>query len=99
MYNLIEYSSNYSETTGRLWFYSEDEASNFNNNIANTDNFKYFKYKAKLLGNAAAQPAPNAANGIPKNATIAVPLKYLSNSWRSIEMRLINCKVELKLIH
>ena len=35
MYNLIEYSSNYSETTGSLWFYSKDEATNFNNYIAN----------------------------------------------------------------
>ena len=39
MYSLIEYSSNYSETTGSLWFYSKDEATNFNANIANTDNF------------------------------------------------------------
>ena len=51
MYSLIEYSSNYSETTGSLWFYSEDEATNFNANIENTDDFKSFKYKAKLLGN------------------------------------------------
>ena len=65
--------------------------------ITNTDNFKYFNYKAKLLGNTAAQSAPNAANGILKNATIAVPLKYSINFWRSLEMPLINCKVELKL--
>ena len=97
MYNLIEYSSNYSETAGCLWFYSEDEAANFDNNIANTDNFKSFKYKAKLLGNTAAQTAPNAANGILKNATIAVPLKYLSNFWKSRGMLLVNCKVQLKL--
>ena len=51
MYNLIEYSSNYSEATGSLWFCSKDEASSFNTNIANTDNFKSFKYKAKLLVN------------------------------------------------
>ena len=37
-YNLTEYSSNYSETTRSLWFYSKDEANNFNNNIANTNN-------------------------------------------------------------
>ena len=36
VYNLIEYSSNYSGTTGSLWFYSKDEASSFNNNILNT---------------------------------------------------------------
>ena len=40
VYNLIEYSSNYSETTGSLWFYSKDEANNFNANIANDDDFK-----------------------------------------------------------
>ena len=43
MYNLIEYSSNHSERTGSLWLYSKDEATNFDNNIANTDNFKSFK--------------------------------------------------------
>ena len=97
MYNLIiEYSSDYSETTGSLLFYSKDEATDFNNNIASTDNFKSFKYKAKLLWNTEAQ-ADNAVNGILKNATIAVLLKYLNNFWRLLEMPLINCKVELKL--
>ena len=43
MYNLIEYSSNYSETTGSLWFYSKHEAANFNAVIANNKNFKSFK--------------------------------------------------------
>ena len=52
--------------------------------------------KAKLLGNTVVQ-ADNADNGILKNAAIAVPLKYLSNFWRSFEMPLINCNVELKL--
>ena len=33
MYNPIEYSSNYFETTGSLWFYSKDEATDFNANI------------------------------------------------------------------
>ena len=47
MYGLIEYSSNYSEKTGSIWFYSKDEATNFNADIANDDNFKSFKYKAK----------------------------------------------------
>ena len=97
MYNLIEYSSNYSETTRSLWFYSKDEVTNFNADIANDDNFKSFKSKGKLLENPAAQPARNAANGILKNETIAMPLKYLSNFWRSLEMPLMNCKVELKL--
>ena len=50
MYHLIEYSSNYSDTTGGLWFYSKDEAPNFDNDITNTDDFKSFKYKAKVSG-------------------------------------------------
>ena len=97
MYNLIEYSSNYSKTTGSLWFYWKDEATDFINNIANTNDSKSFKYKATLLGNTEAHPNPNYANEILKNTTIAVISKYLSNFWRSLEMPLINCKVELKL--
>ena len=48
MYNLIEFNSNYSETTGSLWFYSKDEATSFNSDIANTNNFKSFMHKTKL---------------------------------------------------
>ena len=95
MYSLIEYSSNYSEKTGSLWFYFKDEATNFNANIGN-DKFESFEYKAKLLGNTVAQSAPNQGNEILKNVTIALPLKYLSNFWRSFEMPLISCKIELK---
>ena len=97
MYKLMEYSSNYSETTGCLWFYSKDEGTNFNADIANTDNSKSFKSKAKLLGNTVAEPGANAANGILKNATIAVPLKYLSNFWIFLEIPFFNCNLELKL--
>ena len=61
--------------------------------IADDNNFKYFSCKAKLLGNTAA----DGTSGILKNTTIAVPIKYLSNFWRSLETPLINCKVELKL--
>ena len=57
MHNLIKYSWDYFETTRSLWFNSKDEATNFNNNIANTSNFKSFKCKAKLLGNAVADRA------------------------------------------
>ena len=62
IYNIIKYISNYSETTGSLDFYSKDEATNFNADIDNTNNFKSLKYKAKLLGNTVA----DAANGILK---------------------------------
>ena len=84
IYNLLEYSLNYSDTTVSLWFYSKDEEINCNANILNTNDFKSFKYKTKLVGRRAA------ANGILENATIAVPLKCLTNFWRSLEMLLIN---------
>ena len=53
----------------------KDETADFNNNIANTDNFKSSRYKFKLLENTVA----DGANGILTNATISVPLKHLSN--------------------
>ena len=73
MYNLIEYSSDYLETTGRLLFYSKNEATDFNNNFVNTDDFKSFKYNTKLLGN----PEADGANGILKNETIGVTSIYI----------------------
>ena len=57
MYNLIEYASNYSETTGSLWLYLKDKAIDFNADIVNTNDFKSFKYKAKILGNTVADGA------------------------------------------
>ena len=62
LYNLIEFSSNYSETTGNLWFYSKDEAIDFKADIENTNNFKSFMYKAKLLENIET----DNANGVLK---------------------------------
>ena len=77
---------------------AKDEATNFIADIANTNNLKNLLNKRKTdLGNRFAQGAPNQANVILENARIAVPLKYLSNFWRSLEMSLINCKVDLKL--
>ena len=66
MYNLLEYSSKHSDIIGSLWFYSKDEASNFDDDIANTDKFKSFKYKAKLWKNTVAQPAPDEENEVLK---------------------------------
>ena len=93
MYNLIEYSDNYSETFGSLWQFKRDEQPKENNrNLSDvsTDNSSSFKYKSNLIGTI---PNGGRKNGI----KIAVPLKHLSNFWRSLEMPLINCKVELSL--
>ena len=82
MYNLIEYSDNYFKTSRSLWRYYKDEP---NDNLAN---FESFKSKVKINGNT-----PN--NGNTKFVEIIVLLKYLSNSWKTLEMPLINYKVNL----
>ena len=85
MCSLIEYSDNYSDTSGSLWQFKRDEIIN-NADVANNNNASSFKYKASIIGNTEN-------NGTKNGVKIAVPLKYLSNFWRS----LINCKVELSL--
>ena len=61
-----------------------------NANVTNDDNAPSFKYKSNLVGNTEDDETQNGVK-------IAVPLKYLSNFWRSLEMSLINCKVEISL--
>ena len=57
MYNLIEYSDNYSDTSGNLWQFKRDEITN-NADVTN-DNAPSFKYKANLIGNTEANGAKN----------------------------------------
>ena len=95
MYNLIKHSDNYSNTSGSLWQFKRDEVPANNNTDLSIDNSQSFKYKAVLLGKTAN--VVNNTNISVKDAKIVVPLKYLSNFWRSLEMSLINCKVYLEL--
>ena len=78
MYNLIEYSDNYSKTSGSLWQYYKDDP---NDNLTDSESFKS---KVKITGKT-----PDDGNT--KDVEIIVPLKYLSNFWRTLEMPLINC--------
>ena len=93
IYNLIEHSDNYSGTSGSLWQFKRDEVP-ANNVDLSVDNSQSFKYKAAFVGKTA-----NVAgvNSFVKDTKIIVPLKYLSNFWRSLEVSLINCKVHLEL--
>ena len=88
MYNLVEYSDNYSDTSESLWQFKRDEIEGNVDLTVNAqhipNNSSSFKYKSSFITNR---------NGV----KIVVPLKYLSNFWRSLEMPLINCKVELSL--
>ena len=92
MYNLIEYSNNYSKTSGSLWQYCKDiPAVNNNGDIVDfnganaTDSFNF---KAKITGQTDDDGEIN-------NVEIMVPLKYLSNFRRTLEMPLINGEVNL----
>ena len=88
MYNLTDYSDNYSDTSENLWQFKRAKIEENvdltvdDNHIPNDSSL--FRYKSSLIPNR---------NGV----KIAVPPKYLSNFWRSLEMPLINCKVELSL--
>ena len=84
MYNLIEYSDNYAKTSGSLWQYFRDDP---DDNLADSESFKS---KIKITGKT-----PN--NNNEKDVEIMVPLKYLSNFWRTLEMPLIDCEVKLDL--
>ena len=94
MYNLIEYSENYSDTSESLWQFKRHKQNMNNGNPANvtTDDSSSFKYKSSFF-----KPLTAADNGVFKDVEIAVPLKYLSTFWRSLEMPLINCKNHLEL--
>ena len=95
MYNLIEYSDKYAKTTGSLWQDCKDiPARNTNANDAITEFTEgnltdSFNFKLKITG--------KTGNGGTKDVEIMVPLKYLSNFWRTLEMPLINCEVNLIL--
>ena len=93
MYNKIEYSDNYQDSSATLYQYKRDEPPE-DDAIADltADNSDSFKYKISLLGN------PVVANNIARRSVkVVVPLKYLSNFFRSLEMPLINCEIKLNL--
>ena len=97
MYNLIEYSDSYQDSSATLYQYKRDEQPE-DDAFADltTDNSDSFKYKIQLLGNVT-EVADNAAGVRRLNVKVVVPLKYLSKFFRSLEMPLINCKIKLNL--
>ena len=84
MYNLLEYSKNYRKTTGSLWNYHRDESSN-----PLSSSSESFKYKTNI-----ARKTPQNNDSL-TNAKVAIPLKYLSNFWGSLNIPFINCELEL----
>ena len=105
MYNLLEYSKNYRKTIGSLYNYYRDELSddaddnNFDNiNVVNSNTFKY---KNKITGNTYNVDAGTQGYDVNKNGSqeveLAIPLEYLGNFWRALNIPLIICEVSLEL--
>ena len=97
MYNLKEYSDNYQDSSATLYQYKRDEPPE-DDAVADltANNSDSLKYKIKLLGNVT-EIAGDAAGVRRLNVKVLVPLKYLTNFFRSLEMSLINCKIKLNL--
>ena len=97
MYNLLEYNKNYEKTSGSLFNYYRDELSKITigagNNAINISirNSKSFDYKTEITGSL------DAGEDEKEDVKIAIPLKYLSNFWRSLDIPLINCEITLVL--
>ena len=106
MYNLLEYSGNYSRTSGSSWNYNRDKIYSVDDNASEGKSFK-FKYKAKIVRRTYAWPPQfgkpwntdqSAQSPVPTvNVEVTLPLKYLNNFKRSLNLPLINCEVELDL--
>ena len=105
MYNLLEYSKNYRKTIGSLYNYYRDELTNDgnDNNVDNRNvvNSEAFKYKNKITGNTYNVDVGTQGYDVNKNGTqkikLAIPLKYLGNFWRALNIPLISCEVSLEL--
>ena len=98
MYNLIEYRDNYPKTSGSLWQYCKEIPAEDDNGAIvafnGTNDNDSFNFKTKITGKTAANNNDgNIAGRV--DVQIVVPLKYLSNFWRTLEMPLINCEIEL----
>ena len=95
MYNLLEYRKNYRKTTGSYWNYYRDEPNSGKGGDNNNVNYlvkdsKSFDCKTSITGRLEG-------NNTEKEVEIVVPLKYLSNFWRTLNMPLINWEINLIL--
>ena len=96
MYNLLEYSDNCADSSASLYQLKRNkqtitDAGNLTN--VTTDDSSSFKYKSSFLGVSSV----DGDNRVFRNVKIVIPLKYLGNLFRSLEMSSINCKIHLAL--
>ena len=107
MYDLLEYSGNYSMASRRLWNYYRDKIDGVEDNASQG---KWFEYKTKVTEKTPERPPrppqlptnpdgsqplrpPMPALGV----EVTIPFKYLGYFWRSPDILLINCEEELNL--
>ena len=97
MYNLLEYSKNYEKTSRSFFNYYRDEPKEHTigdgDNAINISirNSESFDYKTRIVASLAAGELEK------DDVEIAIPLKYLDNFWRSLDIPLINCEITLVL--
>ena len=94
MYNLLEYSTSYRKTRGSLWNYYRDKPNSGINNGKNSSimGSEYSNYKSNYIEDGVIH------DNLTKNdVKIVMPLKYLSNFWRGLNIPLINCEIKLIL--
>ena len=96
MYNFLEYSKKYRKTTESLCNYYRDESSN-----PLYSNSQSFKYKTSITGNTynlGVDDAGYDANKVGTNKNeVVIPLKHFSDFWRTLNIPLVNCEIELIL--
>ena len=95
MYNFLEYSKSFRKTTESLWNYYRDKLNSGIGGRNNNVNYfikdsKSFDYKTSITGKLEGIDTT-------KDVEIVVPVKYLSNFWRTLNMPLINCEINLIL--
>ena len=99
MYNLLEYSDNCFKILGSLWNYHRDKIEGAYDNALEANSFDY---KTKTIGRTPARPDADdddIRENVPcLDVEVTIPLKYLSNFWRSFDLPLISRKVELDLL-
>ena len=95
MYNLLEYSQNFSMTLGILWNYYGDKIDVYDN----APDGKSFAYKTKIVGSTPEKPINEGDKNRPSAPTLncQYSTQILNNVWRSFDLPLINCKTELDL--
>ena len=96
MYNLLEYSDNFNKTTGTVYNFERDVLETFTDAGAREGIWTSTSLQKKFQQVGAVTAAADEERET-DTLTLFVPFTYLSTFFRSLEMPLINCEIELQL--